>query len=129
MATITKRDLVVKISSETGKIQQEVFEIVQKTLDTITSCLANGDDVILRNFGAFQVKLTKEKVGRNPNKPETNVKIPPRAIVKFKPGKEMKEKVILLSDALSKPQASKKAEQAKSKEETTAKKPARKPKS
>jgi nucleoid DNA-binding protein len=102
MGTITKRDLVVRISSETGMIQQEVFDIVQKTLDTITDCLADGDDVILRNFGAFQVKLTKEKVGRNPNKPETNVTIPPRAIVKFKPGKEMKERVMQLSGDLAK---------------------------
>jgi len=101
MATVTKRDLVVKISSETGMIQQEVFDIVQKTLDTITECLSNGDDVILRNFGAFQVKLTKAKVGRNPNKPETNVTIPPRSIVKFKPGKEMKERVVKLSEKLS----------------------------
>lgn len=101
MATVTKRDLVVKISSETGMIQQEVFDIVQKTLDTITDCLANGDDVILRNFGAFQVKLTKAKVGRNPNKPATNVTIPPRSIVKFKPGKEMKERVVRLSENMT----------------------------
>ena len=34
----------------------------------------------------------KQKIGRNPNKPGTDVVIPPRAIVKFKPGKEMKER-------------------------------------
>ncbi len=88
---------MVRISSETGMIQQEVFDIVQKTLDTITDCLADGNDVVLRNFGSFQVKVTKEKIGRNPNKPETNVTIPPRTIVKFKPGKEMKERVMALS--------------------------------
>ena len=49
--------------------------------------------MILRNFGSFQVKETKQKIGRNPNKPGTDVIIPPRAIVKFKPGKEMKERV------------------------------------
>ncbi|MCH2059088.1 MAG: HU family DNA-binding protein [Verrucomicrobiales bacterium] len=93
MKTVTKRDLVVQISNETGMTQQQVFDVIQKTLDTITTTLAGGDEVVLRNFGSFQVRETKQKIGRNPNKPDTDVIIPPRAIVKFKPGKEMKERV------------------------------------
>ena len=96
MATITKRDLVVKISNESGLTQQEVFDVVQNFLDTVTTALANNDEVVLRNFGAFQVRETKAKVGRNPNDPKKDVHIPPRAVVKFKPGKEMKEKVAKL---------------------------------
>lgn len=94
--TVTKRDLVIKISNETGLTQQQVFDVIQKTLDSITGSLAVNDEVVLRNFGAFQVKRTKPKVGRNPNKPGTDVVIPARAVVKFKPGKEMKEKVAKL---------------------------------
>ena len=93
MATITKRDLVVKISNDTGLTQQQVFDVVQDLLDSVTGYLSNGDEVVLRNFGAFQVRKTKAKIGRNPNRPGTDVVIPPRAVVKFKPGKEMKEKV------------------------------------
>ena len=96
MQTITKRDLVVKISNETGMTQQQVFHVIQNTLDTIIGSLAGGDEVVLRNFGSFQVRETKQKVGRNPNRPDTDVIIPPRAVVKFKPGKEMKEKVAKL---------------------------------
>lgn len=93
MATITKRDLVVRISNNTGHTQQEVFDIVQNFIDEITTSLASNDDVVLRNFGAFQVTKTKPKIGRNPNKPQDAVPIPARAVVKFKPGKEMKERV------------------------------------
>jgi len=96
MKTVTKRDLVVKISNETGMTQQQVFDVIQKTLDSVTTTLAGGDEVVLRNFGSFQVRETKQKVGRNPNKPGTDVIIPPRAIVKFKPGKQMKERVATL---------------------------------
>ena len=56
MKTATKRDLVVKISNETGMTQQQVFDVIQKTLDTITQTLASGDEVVLRNFGSFQLK-------------------------------------------------------------------------
>ena len=43
MATITKRELVIKISNETGLTQQQVFDVIQRTLDSITDSLANGD--------------------------------------------------------------------------------------
>ncbi len=93
MSTITKRDLVVRISNETGLTQQQVFDVVQKTLDAVTLELAQGNTVVMRNFGTFEVRQTKAKVGRNPKDPGKDVPIPPRAVVKFKPGKEMKEKV------------------------------------
>jgi nucleoid DNA-binding protein len=95
--TLTKRDLVMRISEETGLIQSQVFEVVQKTLNYITEALAKGGKVELRNFGVFDVKIRKARVGRNPNKPETDVPIPARAQVKFKAGKEMKAEVMKLS--------------------------------
>ncbi len=96
---MTKRDLVLRISSETGLVQQQVLEVVQKTLDYITEALAKGETVELRTFGVFEVKVRKARIGRNPNAPATDVPIPPRAIVKFKAGKEMRETVIKLSPA------------------------------
>ena len=98
MATITKRELAIKITDRLGashhKItQQEVLEVIQSLIEEITESLAHGDTVVMRNFGAFQVREMKAKIGRNPKDPEKDVPIPARAAVKFKPGKEMKEKV------------------------------------
>jgi nucleoid DNA-binding protein len=95
--TLTKRDIVVRISEETGLIQSQVFDVVQKTLDQIAESLAKGDKVELRNFGVFDVKIRKARVGRNPNRPETDVPIPARAMVKFKAGKEMRAEVLKLT--------------------------------
>jgi nucleoid DNA-binding protein len=94
--TLTKRDLVVRISDEMGLGQKQVFDVVQKTLDYITESLAKGDKVELRKFGVFEVKVRKARVGRNPNKPETDVPIPARSMVKFKSGKEMRAQVLKL---------------------------------
>ena len=47
--TLTKRNLVVKISTETGIIQHEVMQVVQKTLDYIAEAVSRGDKVELRN--------------------------------------------------------------------------------
>jgi nucleoid DNA-binding protein len=95
--TLTKRDLVVRISNETGLVQQQVLDVVQKTLDYIADALAKGEKVELRNFGVFEVKVRKARVGRNPNAPEKDVPIPQRAVVKFKAGKEMRADVLKLS--------------------------------
>src|SRR6185436_1409372 len=95
--SMTKRDLVIRISNETGLVQQQVLDVVQKTLDYISEAVAKGRKVELRNFGVFEVKIRKARVGRNPNDPETDVPIPKRAVVKFKPGKDMREEVIKLT--------------------------------
>ncbi len=100
MANLTKRDLVVQVSNETGLTQQEVFHVIQSTLDNITDSLAKGQNVELRNFGVLEVKLTRPRVGRNPNVPNSEVKIPPRATVKFKAGKIMRQEVQKLTPRL-----------------------------
>ncbi len=101
MSNLTKRDIVVHLSNETGMTQQEILNIVQRLLNHIMENLSKGQNVELRNFGVFEVKLRKARVGRNPNRPESDVPIPPRAVVKFKAGKEMKAKVIALSENLA----------------------------
>lgn len=100
MSNLTKRDLVMQISKDTGIIQQDVFKVIQQTLDLITEALASGRDVELRNFGVFEVRLTKARVGRNPHKPDKDVIIPARATVKFKSGKVMRQRVLLRTDEL-----------------------------
>ncbi len=91
---MTKRELVVRIAEETNLSQLEVFSVVQKTLDYITESLEKGENIEFRDFGVFEIKIRKPRIGRNPNKPENTVIIPERRVVKFKPGKEMKAKVL-----------------------------------
>lgn len=98
MATITKRELAIKITDTLGArgvniTQQDVLETIQTMIDSITESLAKGDHVVMRNFGTFDVREMKAKIGRNPKNPGKDVVIPSRAAVRFKPGKELKEKV------------------------------------
>lgn len=101
MGHLTKRDLVVRISNETGMIQQDVQKVIEGMLDHLIESLANNQTIELRKFGVFEVKLRKARVGRNPNRPEHDVPIPARAVVKFKAGKEMKAKVMNLFNTVA----------------------------
>ena len=103
---MTKRDLVIRISEETRQPQQQVQDLLQKTLDVISATLAEGEKVELRNFGIFEIRVRKARTGRNPNHPDKDVPIPERAVVRFKAGKEMREAVskldpgkVVVSDA------------------------------
>ncbi len=89
---MTKKDIVMKISEETGIKQIDVKAVVQLTLDHIIGSLASGETVELRNFGVFKVKSRKSRIGRNP-KTGTTVPIPERKVVSFKVGMVMKKKV------------------------------------
>lgn len=84
-----KRDIVLNISQDTGVKQVVVKEVVQKTFDTILGALKEGKRIELRNFGVFQVKKRKKRVGRNPKTGEV-IPVPERYTVVFKPGLEMK---------------------------------------
>ncbi len=89
----TKRDIVLKIYENTELPQRDVREVVQQTLDAIADALIEGHNVELRNFGVFEVQVRKSRIGRNPNKPEKDVVIPKRAVIKFKAGKELKARL------------------------------------
>lgn len=90
---MTKRQMVLKIAEETGLIQADVAAVVQRSLEHIIESLQNGENVEFRNFGVFEVQIRKSRIGRNPKKPDQTVTIPERKVVKFKPGKVMKDTI------------------------------------
>lgn len=90
---MTKKEIVMKISEETGLKQIDVKLVVQKTLDHITSAVVSGQTIELRNFGVFKVKTRKPRIGRNP-KTGVTVSIPERKVVVFKSGMIMKKRIV-----------------------------------
>ena len=90
---MVKRDLVVRIAKQTGYPQREVMDIVQRFLDGVIDELAIGGNIEFRNFGVFELVTRKARIGRNPRKADVAIKIPERVVVKFRPGKILRDKV------------------------------------
>ena len=86
---MTKKDIILKISEDTGYKQIDVKDVVQRTFDIIVDELSRGGKVELRNFGILKTKIRKGRVGRNPRTGES-VSIPDKKVVTFKPGMKMK---------------------------------------
>ena len=83
---VTKRELVIEIAERLGYTQNEVADVVQETLDTITECLAEGHRLEIRNFGVFEVKKRDARMGRNPRTGQ-EVPIDHKRVASFKPAR------------------------------------------
>ncbi|MDI6759064.1 MAG: HU family DNA-binding protein [Candidatus Omnitrophota bacterium] len=89
---MTKKDIILKVSDETNLKQVDVRKVVQKTFDIIIEALVRGEKIELRNFGVFKIKQRKSRTGRNPRTNQV-VPIPPKKVIVFRPGLEMKQKL------------------------------------
>jgi integration host factor beta subunit len=89
---VTKRELVIEVAERLGYTQNEVSAVVQTTLETILSTLAEGDRLEVRNFGVFEIKKRDARIGRNP-RTGASVPISEKRVPVFKPGKALKELV------------------------------------
>lgn len=92
MATITKKDLIDRISEKSGVKRSTVKDVVQMLLDQITDELADGNRLEFRDFGVFEVKSRAARTAQNP-KTLQRVSVPPKRSVKFKGGRLMRERL------------------------------------
>ncbi len=91
---ITKKDLVAKVSEkQDGMFTLKTIEsILNESLAVISEYLEEGETVDLSGFGKFEIVERNERNGINPATKERIV-IPASKSVKFKPAKQLKERV------------------------------------
>lgn len=87
-----KLDIVLQIAEKKGVEQLLVRDIVQMTLDSVIDVLVTEGRLELRDFGVFEVRVSKPRKARNPKTGE-KVMVPERRRVVFKAGKVMKQRV------------------------------------
>ncbi len=91
MATITKKDLIDKIAEKKNINQLEVRKVVEEFIAGVKENMQAGNRIEIRDFGVFEIKIRKPRIGRNPKKPEDIVTIPERKVVHFKVGRGFKK--------------------------------------
>ncbi len=88
--TKTKRELSDSIARKKGHTQVITREVIQAFLDECVNELAKGNRLEFRDFGVFETVKRAKKQARNPKTGEI-VTVPPKMVVKFKPGRLMKK--------------------------------------
>ena len=84
-----KADIVRAVAEETGLTYVKAEDVVNEILETIKETLAQGESVILRRFGSFEVRAKAARDGRNPKTGEY-AEIEARRVVRFKAGNVLK---------------------------------------
>jgi len=87
---MTKAELVDRIAEKTDLTKKDSEKALKATLEAIEDSLKDGNDLKLTGFGSFKVEHRKERMGRNPQTGE-EITIPATRVVKFSPGKKLKE--------------------------------------
>ncbi len=87
---MTKLEIINRVAQETGLARNKAEKAVEEVIKLIKETLSNGESVILRRFGSFQVREKRARIGRNPKTGE-GAEISARRVVRFKSGKYFKE--------------------------------------
>jgi len=90
--TMTKSELIEKVSQTIEFPKKETEIIVNAFFECITKSLQKGEKVELRGFGGFRVKRRKSRIGRNP-KSGVTVMVPEKNVPFFKAGKDLRNMV------------------------------------
>jgi integration host factor beta subunit len=87
-----KADLVDVVAQQKNLPRPQVEATIDALIDAVAEGLAKGERIDLRGFGAFAVRESAARAGRNPQTGET-IQIAARRVPTFKAGKELRDKV------------------------------------
>lgn len=91
--TLTKADLARHLMDRLELGKKDADLLVNTFLESIIESLRTGEGIELRGFGSFRLRDRKARLGRNPRSGES-IKVPPKRVVYFKLGKELRSKLI-----------------------------------
>ena len=92
--SITRSDLVKTLSKNQRYLAPKDVEVVVNSLiNMLSNSLSSGERVEIRGFGSFNLHYHPPRIGRNPRTGEP-VNIAGKYVPHFKPGKELRQRVL-----------------------------------
>ncbi len=90
---MNRSDLITAIAKEQNQLTYRDVELAVKyIIEQMSQALASGERIEIRGFGSFSLSYRPPRRGRNP-KTGATVMLPERYVPRFKPGKELRERV------------------------------------
>ncbi len=91
---MTKAELIDAVTEKLEMKKKDVAPVVDEVFASIQDALSRGEKCTFVGFGVFEVRERAAREGRNPQDPKEIVHIPAKKVPVFRPGKELKEKVL-----------------------------------
>jgi DNA-binding protein HU-beta len=89
---MTKADLIAQVAAEAQVRKVDAEKAINSLIRIVSEALKAQGRLALAGFGTFMVTERKAREGRNPQT-GSPIKIPATKVVKFKPGKQLKDSV------------------------------------
>jgi DNA-binding protein HU-beta len=89
---MTKAELIAQVAGEAQIRKVDAEKAINSLIRIVSATLKKKGRLALAGFGTFAVAQRKAREGRNPQT-GTPIKIPATRVVKFKPGKQLKDLV------------------------------------
>jgi DNA-binding protein HU-beta len=89
---MTKAELISQVANEAQVKKVDAEKTINAFIDVVSNTLKSQGRLALAGFGTFSVSERKAREGRNPQTGKP-IKIPATKVVKFKPGKQLKDMV------------------------------------
>lgn len=90
---MVKSELVQALSEKLPELEKRDVELALNCiLEQMAETLTQGERIEIRGFGGFDLHHRIPRIGRNPKTGEA-VNVPAKVAMRFKPGKEMRDRV------------------------------------
>ena len=90
---MTKSELIEILAAKNSHLNHKDIELAVKSLlEQMSWALSSGQRIEIRGFGSFSLHYRPPRIGRNPKTGE-KVKVKPKKLPFFKPGKGLREMV------------------------------------
>lgn len=94
---MTKSELIARLVERYPQlIIKEADYAVKTILDAMIDAIVTDQRIEIRGFGSFTLNRRSSRIGRNP-KSGKKVMVPKKLVPHFKPGKNLRERVDILS--------------------------------
>ena len=90
---MVKTQIIEKVAETTGVTKAEVKRVLDAAEEVVMAGLAEEGKVSIGTLGNLKASYRRERIARNPQKPDETIKIPEKVAVGFKASKAFAEKV------------------------------------
>ncbi len=87
---MNQSELIANVARATGISKADAERAVKATLNEIGDAIERKEEVNLAGFGTFRVEHRNARTGRNPQT-GASMDIPAKNVIKFSPGKALRE--------------------------------------
>lgn len=95
---MVKADIVRRMCDTLDMKDRDALFVVDSIVDSLKEVVEEQGRLEIRDFGVFQIKERKPRMGRNPRN-KVSYPIPPHKVVTFRAGKDLKDLPALQEDA------------------------------